>query len=975
MARQVKIELLGDARSLQRSFEQSARASEKLKLGLDKANVALKQSKIAAEQAQTAHKKAADAFGRESQQAYQAALKASKAQLGVRDATLKVADAQGKMSDSAHRARAATDQVQQSTERVQKTAGRATERWHQFGSSLRSVARTAALAGSALVGAFALTTVISSVKGFVAAARESQAIAKQTAAVIKSTGGAAKLSAQGFADLAAAISKKVAVDDDLIQGGENILATFTGVRNEVGKGNDIFNQATVAAVDLTAAMNQGQVTAEGLKSANIQLGKALNDPIKGITALTRVGVTFTQKQKDQIKSLVEHGDKLGAQKIILAELAKEFGGSAAASVTASKSLGVAWGNIQELLGGVLIPILDKIASWLSTRLPGAIKFTTTALGALVGAFQEGDITSTGFVGAMERIGVVARTVVMGVKALGGAFREGDVTSTGFVGVMEKIGVAARAVADWFTTKVIPAVRTLLPFLREMATSVGGALVDAFRSLQPGLRSLLDGMQRLWPIVQVGLKVWAAYLFILWSKVIPAIIRIAGPVLGGLFKALGLFITWMSNVVRWIGLGITWLARFVTGTKTTQEAVKVAGQRIQSTWTAIRDTIGAVVSFILRVLRVWVDAQFDVVASILHVMGKLPGPMGAPFREAEKAVRKAKGTIDTKMDEIQRRIDKLRGKDVTVTALAAVKASPVVVREGVRVGLIRGFAAGGLFRGRGTGTSDSNLAMVSDGEFWVNARATAKHRPLLEAINEDRMPRYATGGLVGDRPIERTQRASERLAVNAATQIALRAAAKLAQVASTALGNLAGPGGWQWQMRVLRAAFPGLALISGYRPGAITATGRRSYHASGRAVDVPPSMAVFNWIRSHYGRNTKELIFSPAGGRQIHNGSPHYYTGITRAMHFNHVHWAYRNGGTLPEDVFGMGKSGATYSMHRGETVTPRGTGAVTIEKGAVQVNVYGAPGQSEERLFEIMDARLHQSLSGLLGPVRSRRGR
>lgn len=98
-------------------------------------------------------------------------------------------------------------------------------------------------------------------------------------------------------------------------------------------------------------------------------------------------------------------------------------------------------------------------------------------------------------------------------------------------------------------------------------------------------------------------------------------------------------------------------------------------------------------------------------------------------------------------------------------------------------------------------------------------------------------------------------------------------------------------GWVWQMEVLRRQFPGLPLTSGYRPGAITATGNRSYHSRGRAVDVPPRMDVFEWIRANYGSTTKELVYSPAGNRQINNGKPHVYTGITRAQHFDHVHWA------------------------------------------------------------------------------------
>ena len=153
----------------------------------------------------------------------------------------------------------------------------------------------------------------------------------------------------------------------------------------------------------------------------------------------------------------------------------------------------------------------------------------------------------------------------------------------------------------------------------------------------------------------------------------------------------------------------------------------------------------------------------------------------------------------------------------------------------------------------------------------------------------------------------------------------------------ALGGMGGPGGWQWQMAVLRQVFPGLALISGFRPGAITATGNRSYHALGRAVDVPPRMDVFNFIRGTYGARTRELIFSPAGSRQVHNGRDHMYSGITRANHWDHVHWAYHNGGRLPEDVVGHGRSGRGYSFQGGEVVAPRaGPMVVVLDAASVR---------------------------------------
>jgi GH24 family phage-related lysozyme (muramidase) len=59
----------------------------------------------------------------------------------------------------------------------------------------------------------------------------------------------------------------------------------------------------------------------------------------------------------------------------------------------------------------------------------------------------------------------------------------------------------------------------------------------------------------------------------------------------------------------------------------------------------------------------------------------------------------------------------------------------------------GFASGGMISGPGTGRSDSILARVSNGEYIINAAATKRNLPLLEAINSGNMPKFATGGLV------------------------------------------------------------------------------------------------------------------------------------------------------------------------------------------------------------------------------------
>jgi len=199
-------------------------------------------------------------------------------------------------------------------------------------------------------------------KGMISEARESEQVTKRTNEVIKSTGGVAKVTATQVGELATALSNKTGVDDEVIQSGENMLLTFKNIRNEAGKGNDIFNRATRATADLAAGMHNGEVTSEGMQKASIQLGKALNDPIKGITALSRVGVTFSQKQKDMIKHFVETGQVAKAQKIILKELESEFGGAAESGTTAAQKLSTHWKNLQEAMGAKLLPVIDKIAT-------------------------------------------------------------------------------------------------------------------------------------------------------------------------------------------------------------------------------------------------------------------------------------------------------------------------------------------------------------------------------------------------------------------------------------------------------------------------------------------------------------------------------------------------------------------------------------------------------------------------------------
>lgn len=224
-----------------------------------------------------------------------------------------------------------------------------------FGSKLKGLGKTAAFAA----GSAALGGLVATVKAGIGEYTQATKVTAQTAAAIKSTGGAAHVSVKSIKDLAGAIMSKSGIDDEAIQSGENLLLTFTRVRNEAGKGNDVFNQATRVMADMSTALGQD------MKSSAIQLGKALNDPVKGITALRRVGVSFTAAQQAQIKALVASGDQMGAQKLILRELNKEFGGSAAAAGKTLpgqlKILNETFKNFAGELIAKMIPALTAVA--------------------------------------------------------------------------------------------------------------------------------------------------------------------------------------------------------------------------------------------------------------------------------------------------------------------------------------------------------------------------------------------------------------------------------------------------------------------------------------------------------------------------------------------------------------------------------------------------------------------------------------
>jgi hypothetical protein len=277
-----------------------------------------------------------------------------------------------------------------------------------------------------------------SIKAFT---EQEDAIAKMEA-VIKSTGGVAGVTSKHITDLSSSLQETTTFADEVTTNAAALLLTFKGVRNEMGEGNDVFDRTIRASQDLSALLGKD------LNASVMMLGKALQDPETGLTKLTRAGIQFSNQQKDQIKTLAKSGDILGAQKIMLAEIESQFGGTAEAMAqTAGGKLKQAFndlGEAGEAIGAEIAPILADVAGFVAdiikkfTELPGPIKTAVTLVGGIVAALGPA-IWGTGVM--LTNLATIGKTklgtaVIDGFSAIRTAISNAAASAGGFANLLK-----------------------------------------------------------------------------------------------------------------------------------------------------------------------------------------------------------------------------------------------------------------------------------------------------------------------------------------------------------------------------------------------------------------------------------------------------------------------------------------------------------------------------------------------------------
>jgi hypothetical protein len=441
------------------------------------------------------------------------------------------------------------------------------------------------LAGAAVAGV-TLDTVAN------AATNNEKALAQMNA-VLTSTHGAAGMAKNQLTALAAAQQNNTDYTKSATEQAENMLLTFTNIKSKV------FPQTLVATENMATAMHTDAT------SAALTLGKALNDPAAGLTKLTKQGVTFSAAQKKMITAMEKAGNTAGAQKIILAELNKEFGGSAQAAATT--------------LSGQMTKIKNSIIGTGATAFSAITPIALKLLPSVTGAAQQ-------FAGFVQS-------------------HAGDITM-----IAGKIGAAAMRVVG-FASKIFavvgPFIEPIIKDIGQIASNLLPKLGGASGNLQAKVLSLMHGgMDRLktaldWVashgdivrgvIIGIGSAFVVYKAAVMGAKAVTAIqnalqlisaVRTAAVTEGTLAQVaatqtatgaqIGLNAAILANPITWIIVGIVALIAILVVLFNKNKAFHAF---VMQMFGAIKAAVGAVVKYVVsRFMAMW-----PVIKTILSIM--------------------------------------------------------------------------------------------------------------------------------------------------------------------------------------------------------------------------------------------------------------------------------------------------------------------------------------------------------------------
>ncbi|WP_426036511.1 phage tail length tape measure family protein [Brevundimonas sp. DC300-4] len=533
----------------------------------------------------------------------------------------------------------------------------AQKRLNDMGRSMQRVGQTMAVVGAGMTAAITAPLIAA---GFAAskAATEAADAMGQVEAALTSMGGASGRTKEQLAGLASGLMRQSLYDDDdILRKVTANLLTFGNVAGEQ------FDRAQQAAVDLATRMGTD------LQSATLMVGRALNAPVKGLAALGRAGIQFTEAQKATIKSMVAAGNVAGAQSIMLAELERQFGGAAAAAQNTDPydKIRDSLNDLSESMGAIinnrLKPLLDGVAA-LADRFnglsPAAKMFAVAALAVAA---------------ALGPALVVVGAVVGALGTLATAFAAGGVLAglAGFAAAAIPFVAAGAAIAAaiyLFRDDLAP---VFAEFRAAAEAALGPALQkimaaakEAFAALGPAIKAVVD-------VVGPILAGLAKLLLIAFGPIILRALQVLAAGVGNAFSIIAAALRIITALFKgdwteaWNAAG-SLVMTMVRGIGNIIEAVfpgigRVVGRMVEEVKGWLGRKLVEVFDNVIRKVRLVSDAFFqmydavvghsyvpDMVEGVAEWMAKLDAGMVTPAARATDAV---KSTFEALRDDVAR----------------------------------------------------------------------------------------------------------------------------------------------------------------------------------------------------------------------------------------------------------------------------------------------------------------------------------
>ena len=284
-------------------------------------------------------------------------------------------------------------------DKAAKDISKAEGGWAKAGAGIKA----ATLPAAAAIAGLGVATF-----GFIKAGEDAATANANLAQSFKSMGY--EENAQAAKDYAEALSGTIGVDDEVIKNAQAKLATFS----QIARSTDTMGRSTALAADLSAK------GFGSMDSAAVLLGKALENPTKGVSALSRVGVELSDSQKAQVKALQETGDMAGAQEVIFKALETQVGGTAEATANDTDKLAVGFSNVGSAIGTALLPVLNAVLPYLLQFAAWAQENTgaIVAIGAVIGGLATFILIAAG---AMKVWSIITSIVSAANLILGTSF--------------------------------------------------------------------------------------------------------------------------------------------------------------------------------------------------------------------------------------------------------------------------------------------------------------------------------------------------------------------------------------------------------------------------------------------------------------------------------------------------------------------------------------------------------------------------